>query len=123
MRPGVAFSTRNAEISFSPVRAKTTKRSATVECVIQALLPLIRKPLASAVARVAIAAASEPVSGSVRAKAPSSSPPARRGRYRCFCSSVPNRFRMSCGRPWTERVPASAPPATASSSRTSAYVA
>ena len=69
-RPGVPLSRRKAEISFAPVRAKRTKRSATVACVIHAFRPVRTKPSPSASARVASAAASEPVSGSVSAKAP-----------------------------------------------------
>ena len=51
-------------------------------------------------------AASEPALGSVRAKAPSSPPLVRRGRYFCFCSSVPY-FRMAWGQiRWMDRVAA-----------------
>ena len=43
--------------------------------------------MSSAVVRWLVA--SEPASGSLRAKAPMISPEHRRGRYFCFCSSVP----------------------------------
>ena len=43
----------------------------------------------SATARVRSAAASEPESGSVSAKAKESSPLTTPGTMRCFCSSVP----------------------------------
>ncbi len=42
-------------------------------------------------ARVRVAPASEPASGSVSPNAASRSPEARRGSHSCFCSSLPNR--------------------------------
>src|SRR5437588_12600518 len=53
--------------------------------------PLMTQPESVFLARVFWLAASEPVSGSVRAKHPSHSPEHSLGRYCCFCSSVPQR--------------------------------
>jgi hypothetical protein len=54
------------------------------------LAPLSTQPSPSRRAVVRSPAGSEPASASVRAKEPISSPDARRGRYVCRCSSLPN---------------------------------
>ena len=67
-------------------RAKTTKTWACEPLVIHCLLPVISP---SSAARVRIAPASEPASGSVSAKAASSWPWASGGTNRSTCSDVP----------------------------------
>jgi hypothetical protein len=86
LNPGVPFSTMKAVMPFcrrsASVRARTTKTWPTVPWVMNILLPLSthRSPRRTAV--VFIAAASEPLPGSVRPQAPSHSPVASFGRYR-----------------------------------------
>src|SRR6201998_4263670 len=74
----------------SSVTAQTIATSATDPLVIHILRPLRIRPDPSRRARVVIEAGSEPASGSVRPKQPSSSPAAMPGSHCCFCSSEPN---------------------------------
>eukprot|EP01137_Pigoraptor_chileana_P030674 Opistho-2@17497 len=78
--------------STTIVRANTVNISAMPPLLIQILLPLRRKCLPSAdrVARVRMDPASDPLDGSVSAKAATCSPDASLGRYFCFCASLPN---------------------------------
>ena len=71
--------------------AKISASSAKLPSEIHCFCPLIRQPPSVRVARVERFAASEPVSGSVRAKQPSASSVQRRGSHSRFCSSVPQR--------------------------------
>ncbi len=73
----------------SSVCAHTTATSATEPFVIHILAPFRIQSSPSRRACVRIAPGSEPASGSVRPKHPSSSPVAMRGSQRCFCSSEP----------------------------------
>ena len=75
----------------SSVCAQTTATSATEPFVIHILAPFRIQSSPSRRACVRIAPGSEPASGSVRPKQPSSSPAAIRGSQRCFCSSEPQR--------------------------------
>src|SRR5947199_10838914 len=72
------------------VRASTTAIPPTDALVMKALLPFRTHSPSRHSARVRRAAASEPEPGSVSPQAPSTSPEARRGRYRRFCASEPN---------------------------------
>ena len=80
-------------------RAMTTSRSATTPLVVHSFTPLSTYSLPSAdgIAVVLSLAGSEPTSGSVSRNA-LISPRAHRGRYFCFCSSVPNSA-SGCGTP------------------------
>ncbi len=69
------------------VRAKTRMKSASSAKVHHILEPVMTHSSPSRSARVETAAASEPASGSERAKAPRYSPRAMGGRYWRFCSS------------------------------------
>jgi len=84
------FSRTNPRIVPSSSLAHTTNTSAIGELVIHIFVPLISQPPSTLRARDFIPPGSEPWSGSVSPKQPTSSPVARRGRYFCFCSSVPN---------------------------------
>ena len=79
--PGVSASSTKALMPFLPfsgwLMAMQTKYFPTPPLVIQALEPLSRQPPSTLVARVFSAAASEPASGSVSMKPPSTSPLAR----------------------------------------------
>ncbi len=92
MNPGVPDGTSRAEISRCPVRAVTvtTLVIGVPEFVMNDLAPLITHSSPSSSARVFVAPASEPASGSVSPKAASARPATRSGSQRCFCSSVPN---------------------------------
>src|SRR5689334_6670686 len=83
-KPGVLFSTRNAEIpcedAARSVTAITTQTSATWPLVVKVLLPLITQQSPSRTARVCVPPASEPDSGSVNAHEPIHSPDASFGR-------------------------------------------
>ena len=70
--------TRNGEISFSEVLAKTVKKSATGAEVIQVFWPEMTQSSPSRVARVAIAERSLPAPGSVKQIVPTRSPRKRR---------------------------------------------
>src|SRR2546426_320575 len=72
------------------VRASTPAIPPTDALVMKALLPFRTPSPSRHSARVRRAAASEPEPGSVSPQAPSTSPEARRGRYRRFCASEPN---------------------------------
>ncbi len=88
VNPAESVGTRNA-VTPSSVRAKVSATSARVPLVMNILLPDSTQSSPSRVARVRSEPASDPVSGSVRAKQPSASPAVRRGSHRCFCSSPP----------------------------------
>jgi len=92
--PGVFVSTTNAEIPLLPaalsVRANTIATSAFAPLVMNCLTPFRTYASPRRSARVAIAAASDPVCGSVRQKQPRRSPRASGGSRRSFCASVPN---------------------------------
>ena len=77
----------------------TTSRSATTPLVVHSFTPFSTYSLPSAdgIAVVLSLAGSEPTSGSVSRNA-LISPRAHRGRYFCFCSSVPNSA-SGCGTP------------------------
>ena len=98
LKPGMSGVTRKAVISFflpapAPgVRAITVSTPAMPPLVIQRFVPLRMYALPSGVgvAVVCTLLASEPASGSVRAKAASCSPLTSGGSQRRFCSSVPN---------------------------------
>ena len=79
MAPGVAES----------VRAKSRNVEACSPFVIHCLAPVIVQPSPFGSAFVRSEPASEPASGSVRAKAPMPSPRASGGTKRDRCSSVP----------------------------------
>jgi len=83
----------NAEMPCLPaagsVTAKTSAMSALRPEVMNCLAPFRTNLLPTRSARVVIAAASEPAPGSVRQKAPKSSPRARGRRKRSFCCGVP----------------------------------
>ena len=78
--------------SVTGVFAKTVNTSARPPLEIQILEPLRTKcfPSGESSARERIEPASLPELGSVRANAAMSSPVMRRGRYLCFCSSLPD---------------------------------
>jgi hypothetical protein len=88
--PGVLVGTTKPRTPSS-VTAQTIATSATDPLVIHILRPLRIQSDPSRRARVVIEAGSEPASGSVRPKQPSSSPAAMPGSHCCFCSSEPNR--------------------------------
>ena len=88
VNPGVLVGTRKPRIPSS-VPAQTTATSATEPLVIHNLRPLSTQSEPSRRARVFMAPGSDPTSGSVRPKQPSSSPAAMPGSHRCFCSSEP----------------------------------
>src|ERR1700720_683231 len=87
--PGVLVGTTKPRTPSS-VTAQTIATSAIDPLVIHILRPLRIQSDPSRRARVVIEAGSEPASGSVRPKQPSSSPAAIPGSHRCFCSSEPN---------------------------------
>ena len=91
MKPGVPLGTMIAEISLSPVFAVTVTSDvmSVPELVMKAFAPLITHSPLSSTARVLVAPASEPASGSVRPNPAIARPAARSGSQRCFCSSVP----------------------------------
>src|ERR1700761_7407988 len=90
VNPGVLVGTTKPRTPSS-VTAQTIATSATEPLVIHILRPLRIQSDPSRLARVVIAAGSEPASGSVSPKQPSSSPAAMPGNHCCFCSSEPNR--------------------------------
>ncbi len=92
MNPGVPDGTMIVEISPpSPVRAVTVTSDviALPELVMKAFAPLMTHSPPSSTARVFVAPASEPASGSVSPNPASARPATRSGNHRCFCSSVP----------------------------------
>src|ERR1700761_3989252 len=90
VNPGVLVGTMKPRTPSS-VAAQTTATSATDPLVIHILRPLSTQSDPSRRARVVIEAGSEPASGSVNPKQPSSSPAAIPGSHCCFCCSEPNR--------------------------------
>ena len=94
--PGVPVGTMIVEISgrpsaFSPVRAVTVTNEVMLEpeLVMNCFDPSITHSPLSSTARVLVAPASDPDSGSVRPKPASLRPATRSGSQVCFCSSVP----------------------------------
>ena len=79
--------------------ANTTMVSATSALVMNCLEPLRTHEPLRRVAVVDMAAASEPLPGSVSAQAAMPLPEARDGTYCCFCSSLPKRAMVSSPRP------------------------
>src|SRR6266436_948115 len=79
-KPGVPFSTKNAEIpcddAARSVTAITTHTSATCPFVVKVLLPLMVQQSPLSTARVRVPPASDPDSGSVNAHDPIHSPEA-----------------------------------------------
>jgi hypothetical protein len=90
VNPGVSVGTMNPRIPSS-VAAQTIAMSATDPLVIHILRPLRIQSDPSRRARVVIDDGSDPASGSVSPKQPSSSPAAMPGNHCCFCASEPNR--------------------------------
>ena len=90
-KPSKPFSTRKPLIWPSSVRAQTTATSAIEPLVIHIFVPFRTQSPPSRRAVVRIEPGSEPASGSVSPKQPSSSPACMGGSQRCFCSSVPHR--------------------------------
>ena len=85
------------------VWANTSATSAKLPIEIHILFPLMVQPESVFFARVRRLAASDPVSGSVRAKQPSASPEHSRGSHSCFCSSVPHfSIEPQTSEVWTE---------------------
>ena len=78
-------------LSVVPVRAVTvtTEVIDEPELVMKALAPLTTHSPSTSSARVRVAPASEPASGSVRPKPARVRPATRSGSHCCFCSSVP----------------------------------
>ena len=93
LNPGMPFSRMKAEMPLLPcagsVTAITTATCATPALVMKALVPLRTQLSPSRVARVFIAAASEPEPGSVSPHAPSVLPLRERGQILPFCSGEP----------------------------------
>ncbi len=89
--PGVPAGTTMVLMPSSEVRAVTVISVVigVPELVMKALVPSITHSSPSRTARVRVAAASDPASGSVRANAAKARPASRSGSQRCFCSSVP----------------------------------
>ena len=104
------------------VTAITIATPAILPDVMNCLAPFSRHPPSMRVAVVRIAAASDPASLSVKAKAPIASPDTSRGSQRACCAALP-----SLSRPetmiefWIDTIVDSAPSAAASSIRASAY--
>src|ERR1700727_3240474 len=89
VKPGVPVGTMKPRTPSS-VTAQTTATSAPDPLVIHILRPLRTQSDPSRRARVVIDAGSDPASGAVSPKQPSSSPAAMPGSHCCFCSSEPN---------------------------------
>ena len=70
---------------------QTTPEISVPALVMNCLAPSITHSPSSSAARVRTLPASEPASGSVRPKAPSTSPEQSFGSHSAFCSSLPNR--------------------------------
>ncbi len=95
VRPGASRGTTRADSPrvppSAPVRANTTYIPAAGAFEMKRLAPVMTQWSPCRSARVATAAASEPASGSVSAKAGTVSPRASAGSQRCFWASVPAR--------------------------------
>ncbi len=90
--PAESVGTRNAEMPLGPgppVRANSRTTSAHVPLVMNTFRPVSSQSSPSRSALVASDPASEPVSGSVSPKQPTSSPEHSPGSHRRRCSSVP----------------------------------
>ena len=92
VKPAVSVGTRKPRTSPSSSLAQTSAMSAIPPLLIHILVPFRTYESPSLRARVAIAATSEPPSGSVRPKQPTVSPLASPGRNRARCSSLPYRW-------------------------------
>ena len=93
--PGVPCSRTKAEIPRCPF----DRSEIAITTMTPPILPWVMKvfepfnshlPSACFTATVRMPAASLPALASVKPQAPSTSPVTRRGRYRCFCASLPN---------------------------------
>ena len=103
------------------VTAMTMATPAMLPEVMNCLLPFSLHPPSTLVARVRMAAASDPASLSVRAKQPIMRPAIRSGRNRACCAGVPNVSRPETSRLfWMETMVDKAPSAAASSASASA---
>ncbi len=85
-KPGRPLSTMNSEISFSPVRADTRKKSDQKPSLMKCLLPLSTQPFPLGSARVLMPCASDPAPGSVMAMAQVRSPRTEGSSQRSTCS-------------------------------------
>ena len=90
-KPGMPFSTMKPRTASSSVRAHTMAMSAIVPFVIHILAPFRIQSEPSRRACVRIDPGSDPASGSVRPKQPTTSPVCIGGSQRSFCSSEPQR--------------------------------
>ena len=90
VKPGIPFSTMKPRIASSSVRAQTIAMSAIVPFVIHIFAPFRIQSEPSRRAWVRIDAGSEPASGSVSPKQPTTSPVCIGGSHRSFCSSDPH---------------------------------
>ncbi len=100
--------------------AKTIATSAFLPDVMNCFTPFRRQPASQRSARVVSALASEPVCGSVSAKAPRSSPAAIGFSQRDFCAALPWPSRIPAARLFTCTIVEVAPSPAASSSMTMA---
>ncbi len=89
LRPFAPRSRMKPRMTPSSVLAQTTAISAMGALVIQLFEPDSRNPPSTARARVTMLPGSEPWSGSVNPKQPTSSPEARPGKYLLRCAAVP----------------------------------
>ena len=88
--PGASAGTMNVLISPSPVSAVTVQQAviSVPALVMNIFAPSIRQPPSAGVARVRVAPASDPASGSVSPNAARARPDARSGTQRSRCSGV-----------------------------------
>ena len=87
VKPGRPLSTMNIEISLSPVRAETRKKSLHSPSLMKCLAPLsTQRPSSRSLAWVWMPAASEPAPGSVIAMAQVRSPRTAGSSQRARCS-------------------------------------
>src|SRR5882724_3159103 len=124
-KPFMPFSSRKAVTPFcrfsGSVRARTMKTSPTLPWVMNIFAPFSTQPLSLRAAVERIAAASDPLPGSVKPQAASFLPAAMSGMNRLRSSSLPNRSRWEVPRPLCEAtVSASDPSQRAISSTTQA---
>src|SRR5882672_4257540 len=124
-KPFMPFSSRKAVTPFcrfsGSVRARTMKTSPTLPWVMNIFAPFSSQPLSLRTAVERMAAASDPLPGSVKPQAASFLPAAMSGMNRLRSSSLPNRSRWEVPRPLCEAtVSASDPSQRAISSTTQA---
>ena len=106
------------------VTASTTNTLPTEPWVMNVLVPVsVQLPSGSRSARVRAPAASEPDPGSVRPQAPSAAPLASRGRYFCFCSSLPASRMCPVHSPLCDATVIATEPSTMASCSTTAEIA